>query len=65
MKKVLFLLLILGVASCRNPYIAPNTSKALTEKEQLEETKKQTVIMETINFHLARIAHVLEQLAKK
>lgn len=72
MKKVLFLLLILGAVSCSNPYVAPNTSKAITEKDQLEETKKQTLLLNEQNEWekkqtecLLRIAVALEQLTKK
>jgi hypothetical protein len=72
MKKVLFLFLIAGAVSCSDPYLAPNTNKALTEKDQLVETKKHTLLlneqnewMEKQTEYLMRIAAALEQIAKK
>lgn len=65
MKKVLFVFLIAVAVSCSDPYLAPNTNKALTEQDQLAETKKQTVFIEQQTEYLMRIAVALEQIAKK
>ena len=53
------------ISGCSNPYIAPNTNKALTEQSQLEEQKAQTQAMQEQNEELKRIADALEKIAKK
>ena len=47
------------VSGCSNPYINPNTSKAVTEQAQLEEMKAQSIQMQEQTRQLKRIADVL------
>lgn len=56
MKKVLMVALLVSMAGCGT--INPSWNKAITEKKQLEELKKQTVSLE-------RIATALEKIASK
>jgi hypothetical protein len=59
--KYLFTILLIGaIASCSNPYTNPETSKALSEKEQLNELQKQNILLEQQNQYLKRIAVALE-----
>lgn len=58
--KYIFIFLILGIAGCSNPYTNPQTSKAVSEKEQVEELRKQNILLEQQNQYLKRIAEALE-----
>lgn len=58
--KLLFIsLLVLIVAGCSNPYVNPQTSKAVSEAAQLEEMKSQSALMVEQNRQLKRIADAL------
>lgn len=61
--KMIALCVIAGLllAGCSSPYIAPDTSKALTEQSQYEESKAQTEAMKEQNKQLKRIADALEK----
>jgi hypothetical protein len=61
MKYLLTTFLIVIAFSCSNPYANPQTSKALSEKEQVEEMKKQNILLEQQNQYLKRIAVALEK----
>lgn len=41
-------------------YVAPQTSKAITEKDQLEQLKQQNELLKQQNQYLERIAIALE-----
>lgn len=56
---MLGLMLMIALSSC--DYIAPDTSKAISEKQQLEEMQKQTAIMERQAVALEKIAVQLEK----
>lgn len=59
--KYLFSILLFGaIVGCSNPYTNPETSKALSEKEQLSELQKQNLLLEQQNQYLKRIAVALE-----
>lgn len=62
-RKIFYILIIASwvLPSCK--YIAPATSKAITEEQQLEEAKKQNQLLKEQNAILLRIAVALE--AKK
>ena len=55
---VSFMFLIIG---CSNPYLNPDISKALTEKEQFAELQKQNVLLERQTIALEKIASILEK----
>ena len=44
---------------CSNPYVNPQTSKAVSERDQLEEMKVQSALMQEQNRQLKRIADYL------
>ena len=46
-------------------FLAPNISKAQTEKEQLEAEKEQTEVQKQQTIELKRIADALETIANK
>ncbi len=60
MKYLITAFLIVAVFGCSNPYTNPETSKALSEKEQLSELQKQNILLEQQNQYLKRIAEALE-----
>lgn len=60
MKYLFFILLVGVIAGCSNPYANPQTSKAVSEREQVEEMKKQNILLEQQNQYLKRIAVALE-----
>jgi hypothetical protein len=64
MKYLLISVFILIAFSCSNPYTNPQTSKAVSEKEQVEEMKKQNILLEQQNQYLKRIAEALEVKSK-
>lgn len=56
---VIALMIIMGVGGCA--YLAPDTSKALSEQDQFKEQKKQTQLEERQAEALERIADALEE----
>lgn len=48
--------LAVGVVGCGNPYLDPQTSKAVSERDQLRESEKQTALMERQTIALEKIA---------
>jgi hypothetical protein len=46
-------------AGCSNPYVNPQTSKAVSERDQLEEMKTQTLLLQEQNKQLKRIADAM------
>jgi transposase-like protein len=58
--KYFIIFLIIGMVGCSNPYANPQTSKAVSEKEQVEELRKQNILLEQQNQYLKRIAVALE-----
>lgn len=60
MKYLSATLLIAITLSCSNPYTNPETSKAISEKEQLKELQKQNILLDQQNQYLKRIAEALE-----
>lgn len=59
---VLFIYAVLIFGSgCSNPYVNPDTSKAITEQEQLKELKEQNAMMKEQTVQLKRIADALEK----
>jgi hypothetical protein len=58
--KYILAFLIIGMSGCSNPYTHPNTSRALSEKEQVGELRKQNILLEQQNQYLKRIAEALE-----
>lgn len=58
--KYIFVFLFIGLAACSNPYTHPQTSKAISEKEQVEELRKQNILLEQQNNYLKRIAEAME-----
>lgn len=49
MKYFIGTLFIVTALSCSNPYTNPETSKSLSEKEQLNELQKQNILLEQQN----------------
>ena len=62
MKKLILIYGCFILFGCSNPYVNPDTSKALSEQQQLEESKQQTILMQEQNKQLKRIADALEKL---
>lgn len=65
MKRLWLITLIicaLGLPACS--WIFPNASKAQTEKEQLEEMRKQTALLETQNEALSKLANSTTDIAE-
>lgn len=58
-KILLFILLASVWMGCSNPYVNPQTSKAVSEAAQLEEMKSQSALMVEQNRQLKRIADAL------
>ena len=58
MKKLLVVVLMLLVSGCDNPVLNPDTSKAISEKRQVE-------ILESQNIYYERIATALEKIANR
>ena len=61
MKSQTLAFILLFTCSCSSPYINPQTSKAISEQEQLEELKKQNQLLIQQNIQLKRIADAIEQ----
>lgn len=59
--KYLTIIVLISLCGCSNPYINPNTSKAVSEQAQLEEMKAQSVLMQEQNKQLKRIADALNK----
>lgn len=49
---------------CSNPYCTPNTDKAFSEREQLEQAKIQNELLKEQNTQLKRVADALESKTK-
>lgn len=64
MKYIIFFLFVCIVFSCSNPYTNPQTSKALSEREQIEQLKQQNTLLKEQNIYLKRIAEALEKNSK-
>lgn len=58
---VIIWIIILLLSSCSNPYINPQVSKAVDEKEQTEALLQQVELMKEQNVQLKRIANALEK----
>lgn len=69
MKKwFLYIVIIFTFSGCSGgclDWVNPDTSKAISEKEQLEESKKQTIFMERQAIALESIAKSLKKLETK
>jgi PBP1b-binding outer membrane lipoprotein LpoB len=62
MKKIILLAVIaISLSSCSNPYINPQTAKAVSEEEQVELLKQQVELQKEQNVQLKRIADALEK----
>lgn len=62
---ITLLFAIFLVNSCSNPYVAPETSKAISERDQIELLKKQNELLQQQNLQLERIAKSLEKISNK
>jgi hypothetical protein len=65
MKKLILFCFALFIGACNNPYLNPQTSKAISEQKQLEQNEAQTQLMQEQNLQLKRIADALEILSNQ
>lgn len=62
MKKIILIAIIaISLSSCSNPYLNPQTAKAIDEREQTEILKQEVELLKEQNVQLKRIADALEK----
>lgn len=63
-QQTLVIAMMLFGMGCSNPYCNPQASKAVSEREQLEQAKIQNELLKEQNIQLKRVADALENSTK-